>query len=199
MFEAQERERERLVEAIEQAVGHPLAQRLRQAFLTVARSHFVPVYYVQDNPGEWSRHDAADIVYQDQVLVTKVNEKGHPCSSSSMPSIMAAMLEALDVQEGHRVLEVGTGTGYNAALLGALVGPCGQVVSVDIDHELVVQASARLAEAGYSWVQTVGADGLEGYPSAAPYDRIIITGGYSRLPGTCATSLFMRAFWWGTS
>jgi protein-L-isoaspartate(D-aspartate) O-methyltransferase len=168
----------RFVQTIEQALGHPLSPQIRQAFLAVSRAHFVPTYYVQEQPGEWREHDTSDVVYQDKALVTKINEKGHPCSSSSLPSIMAAMLEALDISSGSRILEVGSGTGYNAALLAEVVGPSGQVISVDIDDELVALAAARLKAAGYSWVQVATANGLKGYATALPYDRIIVTGGY---------------------
>ena len=178
----QKSEHLQFIGTIEQALGHPLSPRLWQAFLAVSRVHFVPSYYVQEQPGEWHKRDTGDVVYQDKALITKVNERGHPCSSSSMPSIMAAMLRALNVPPECRVLEIGTGTGYNAALLAEMVGPNGQVVSIDIDNELVERASARLREAGYSRVQVRTANGLEGYASASPYDRIIVTGGFPSIP-----------------
>ena len=190
MLEHQERKSEiHLVETVERALGHPLSPELRQAFLSAPRAHFVPFYLVQEQPGIWKRYDTTNEVYQDKALVTKINEKGHPCSSSSMPSIMAAMLEALDVSVGSRVLEIGTGTGYNAALLAEMVGPSGHVVSVDIDRELAVSASLRLKEAGYSWVQVDAANGLESSGSEQFYDRIIVTGGYPSIPHTWITQL----------
>ena len=184
MLESQEQknERTRFVEMIEQELGHILSPRLRNAFLSVSRANFVPFYYVQEQPGIWKEYRTTEVVYQNRALVTKVNEKKHPSSSSSMPSIMAAMLEALDVPFGSRILEIGTGTGYNAALLAEVVGPGGKVVSIDIDDALVELASIRLREAGYSWVQVDAANGLEGYASAQPYDRIIVTGGYPSIP-----------------
>jgi protein-L-isoaspartate(D-aspartate) O-methyltransferase len=75
------------------------------------------------------------------------------------------------------VLEIGAGTGYNAALLAHLVGPTGAVVSLDIDPEVVERARAALAAAGFAQVRVVHRDGADGYPSAAPYDRIIATAG----------------------
>jgi protein-L-isoaspartate(D-aspartate) O-methyltransferase len=173
-------QRQQLVTTIEQTLGHALSPRLKQAFLAVAREQFVPTYYIQEHPGRWKAHQAND-VYQDRALITKINAQGHPCSSSSTPSIMAAMLEALAVPVGGRVLEIGTGTGYNAALLAELVGPDGQVVSIDIDDELVMLAAARLHEAGYAWVQGIAADGRQGYACAQPYDCIIITAGLSSI------------------
>jgi protein-L-isoaspartate(D-aspartate) O-methyltransferase len=76
---------------------------------------------------------------------------------------------------GQRVLEIGAGTGYNAALLAHLVGPRGLVVTVDIDADLVAAAREHLADAGYDRVQVVQADGALGFDSQAPYDRVMLT------------------------
>jgi protein-L-isoaspartate O-methyltransferase len=91
---------------------------------------------------------------------------------------MAIQLEALDLQPGQRVLEIGTGTGYNAALMAHIVGPTGHVVSVDIDCDLVHVATQRLAAAGCEHVQVACGDGLRGYAPHAPYDRLLATGSF---------------------
>jgi protein-L-isoaspartate(D-aspartate) O-methyltransferase len=75
------------------------------------------------------------------------------------------------------VLEIGAGTGYNAALMSHIVGPTGQVVTMDIDEDLVAGAREHLAAAGFDAVRVVLGDGGLGYPEAAPYDRIILTVG----------------------
>jgi len=85
------------------------------------------------------------------------------------------MLEQLALQPGQRVLEIGTGTGFNAALIASVVGPSGKVVTVDIQPDLMEQARECLNLAGYDWVQTVAGDGGYGYPEGAPFDRIILT------------------------
>jgi protein-L-isoaspartate(D-aspartate) O-methyltransferase len=90
---------------------------------------------------------------------------------------MATMLEQLDVRPGHRVLEIGAGTGYNAALLACLVGPTGSVTTVDIDEDTVAAACAHLAAAGIDGVRVVRGDGWLGAADGAPYDRIILTVG----------------------
>jgi len=90
---------------------------------------------------------------------------------------MAIMLEQLELLPGQHVLEIGAGTGYNAALLGHLVTPGGQVVTVDIDEDIVLAARAHLAAAGSENVQVVQADGGEGYAPGAPYDRVILSVG----------------------
>jgi protein-L-isoaspartate(D-aspartate) O-methyltransferase len=94
---------------------------------------------------------------------------------------MAIMLEQLGVAAGQRVLEIGTGTGYNAALMSRLVGPDGSVVTVDIDPDLADRARAKLVAAGYPDVVVICGDGGFGARELAPYDRIIVTAGASDL------------------
>ncbi len=133
------------------------------AFLAVPRHVFLPGL-------------PADEVYRDEAIPIKL-EAGRAISSSSQPAMMAIMLEQLDVAPGQTVLEIGAGSGYNAALLGQLVGPAGQVVSIDIEADLVLAARDHLAAAGAKNVQVVCTDGVHGYPPGAPYDRIILTVG----------------------
>ena len=88
---------------------------------------------------------------------------------------MAIMLELLDVAPGQRVLEIGAGTGYNAALLAHLVGQAGSVTSLDIDEEVAREASDHLAEVGAGDVEVHCTDGWLGEGRGAPFDRIIAT------------------------
>ena len=115
-------------------------------------------------------------VYSDDAILTK-RLGGEVVSSSSQPAIMAIMLEQLDLKPGQRVLEIGAGTGYNAGLMAHLVGDSGQVVTVDIDADLVEGAREHLAAAGLDRVRVVCGDGGLGYADGAPYDRIILTVG----------------------
>jgi protein-L-isoaspartate(D-aspartate) O-methyltransferase len=94
--------------------------RLRAAFQAIHREHFLPGV-------------EAERIYHDDAVTTQTGSGGMTTSSSSQPSIMALMLAQLDPQPGDRVLEIGAGTGYNAALLAHLVGPGGQVTTIDID------------------------------------------------------------------
>ena len=105
-------------------------------------------------------------VYCDDAIVTKYAD-GMVISSSSQPSLMAIMLEQLQLEPGHRVLEIGAGTGYNAALMAHVVGTSGQVVTIDIDEDIVENARAHLAAAGFDVVQVICADGGLGYPACA--------------------------------
>ena len=124
---------------------------------------------------------APESAYRDDAIVTKRDADGQPISSSSQPAIMAIMLNQLALAPGLRVLEIGAGTGYNAALMKHIVGPSGTVVSIDIDSGVAGQARDHLVSAGYPDVTVVAADGAEGYPPAAPYDRVIATVGVSDL------------------
>ena len=114
-------------------------------------------------------------VYSGDALITRTDDRNRPVSSSSQVSIMAPMLEHLGLYPGLRVLEVGAGTGYNAALLDELVGPTGAVTTVDIDPEIVAEARERLAAAGHSRVRVVCGDGWSGIADAGPFDRLVVT------------------------
>jgi protein-L-isoaspartate(D-aspartate) O-methyltransferase len=155
--------RARMARALRES-GHTPSAAVQAAFLAVPRHLFVPEL------------DPA-VAYQDEALVIKYGEDGLPVSSSSQPAMMAIMLEQLGLLPGHRVLEIGTGTGYNAAVMAHIVGPEGAVVTVDIDADLIARARASLAEAGFSQVRASCADGGYGDPRDAPFDRIIVTAG----------------------
>lgn len=120
--------------------------------------------------------------YSPGAVVTHRDAEGVALSSASAPGTVAVMLDQLDVQPGHRVLEIGAGTGYNAALLAHLVGPAGKVTTVDIDREVVRGARECLAAAGYRGVSVFCGDGEFGYADHAPYDRIVVTAGAWDLP-----------------
>src|SRR5215467_5402904 len=117
-----------------------------------------------------------DKAYQNEAIPTK-HQDGQAISSSSQPAMMAIMLEQLKLEPGHRVLEVGAGTGYNAALMAHIVGKYGQIVTVDIDEDTVANARAHLDAAGVQGIKVICTDGAEGYLPDAPYDRIILTVG----------------------
>ncbi|MFN2495170.1 MAG: methyltransferase domain-containing protein [Pseudonocardiaceae bacterium] len=104
-----------------------------------------------------------------------------------MPTVMAGMLEALDLQPGHRVLEIGTGTGYNAALLCHRAGS-ENVVSVELDPHLAHAARQALARLGLAPAVHTG-DGTVGLPTAAPFDRIIATAATDHIPPSWISQL----------
>lgn len=122
-------------------------------------------------------------------VVTHRDDHGVALSSASGLTIVALMLKQLNVQPGHRVLEIGAGTGYNAALLRHLVGPRGSVTTIDILEPAVTEAREHLAAAGITDVAVVHGDGELGVPENGPYDRIIVTAGASDLPPAWADQL----------
>jgi protein-L-isoaspartate(D-aspartate) O-methyltransferase len=118
-----------------------------------------------------------DEAYADHAVVVGRGRDGTPISTASQPRMVAIMLGQLEVAAGHRVLEIGTGSGYNAALLSALAGPEGHVVSVELEPALAERAAAVLAEVGAGDVEVVTGDGRLGHGEGAPYDRIMVTTG----------------------
>lgn len=122
--------------------------------------------------------------YSDQPVATKHDADGAAISAASEPTIVTTMLEQLGVEPGHRILEIGAGTGYNAALLAHLTGDHGHVTTIDVDDDIVTAARAHLAAAGIGNVTVLLGDGALGHPDAAPYDRIIATVGAWNLPAT---------------
>jgi protein-L-isoaspartate(D-aspartate) O-methyltransferase len=104
----------------------------------------------------------------------------------SQPYVVAYMTEQLAVAPAHRVLEVGTGSGYQAAVLSRLAA---EVVSIERYRTLAETAKARLAKLGYDNVEVVVGDGLSGWPERAPYDRIIVTAAAERVPETLVDQL----------
>lgn len=172
----------------------------RRAFCEIERHAFIPPLVWRQVRGVEPNdllplHRAADpqawleLAYANAPVDTQVDDgrvagdgAGHEVTSSaSMPAIVAGMLDALDAEPGMRVLEIGTGTGYNAALLAHRLGG-NNVISVEIDPRVADLARTALEVTGYDTVTVITGDGSEGYPRAAPYDRIIATAGASTVP-----------------
>jgi protein-L-isoaspartate(D-aspartate) O-methyltransferase len=156
------------------------------AFATVARHRCVERFWDEGNWVEVSQEfvppaAVLDAVYSDRPLVTQLSGEGVPSSSSSQPGLVARMLEELRLSPGLRVLEVGAGTGWNAALMATQTGA--PVVSVDAGAEAAAGAARsleRLAAAGLAaagLVTVVHGDGWAGHPDGAPYDRVVVTCG----------------------
>ncbi|AVH58703.1 MULTISPECIES: methyltransferase domain-containing protein [Streptomyces] len=154
----------------------------REAFEAVPRHLFVPYYYIGvvggfervwgQDPDPASRERWVRGAYADTPLATRVRD-GVLVSSSSQPSLMAMMLTELGVRDGDAVLEIGAGTGYNAALLAHRLGD-DLVTTIDLDPEITESARRHLATAGYHPTVVTG-DGARGVPERAPFDRIIAT------------------------
>jgi protein-L-isoaspartate(D-aspartate) O-methyltransferase len=151
--------RERMVERQIEARGvrNP---RVLEAMRTVERHRFVP-------------DSVVDQAYEDHPL--PIGEQ----QTISQPYIVAAMTEALDLQRGDKVLEVGTGSGYQAAVLAELGA---QVFSIEIVEPLARRAEKALAAAGYDNVKVIVGDGYRGLPDEAPFAGVIVTAAPAEVP-----------------
>ncbi|MDL4818426.1 protein-L-isoaspartate O-methyltransferase family protein [Actinomadura opuntiae] len=125
-------------------------------------------------PEEWER-----LVGADEPIITKVKDGAWPMSSSTGPSMMAQMIAALRLGADMRVLEIGTGTGYNAACLAELGA---EVVTVEVDPEVAAHAEEALRGAGCSDVVVIAGDGEDGAPAYAPFDRVVATAAAHTVP-----------------
>lgn len=151
--------RERMV--AQQIAGRGLAgARLLDAFRAVPRELFVAP-------------DLADEAYEDRPLPIEAGQ------TISQPYIVAFMIDAARVRPGQRVLEIGAGSGYAAALLGRIAG---EVVAIERHSELVRIARERMARLGYRNVRIVEGDGTLGFPEAAPYDAILAAAAGRHVP-----------------
>lgn len=182
------------------------------AFERVPRHLFIPSFYRMGESGsdrvavtgtDSDQHDEwLSCIYGDHSLVIQFDptNPARATSSSSQPTLMATMLEALDVKDGANVLEVGTGSGYNAALLCERLGSQ-LVTTIDIDEQLVADATQRLGIAGYRPTTAVG-DGMNGYQPNALYDRIVATYAIAAVPHAWTVQLrpdavIVAPFWGG--
>lgn len=169
----------------------------RLSFLALPRVQFIPdtiwhevdgllrpVHRAED-PDRWlvlaSDKDAVVTQVDDGYCTGSGDVGGIPTSSASMPKMVALMLKYLDIHGGERVLEVGTGTGYNAALLAHRLG-AERVTTVEIDSEVATHARKALSDAGYGGVTAVVGNGSLGHPPNAPYDRVIATASCHTVP-----------------
>lgn len=183
--------------------GHLRSAAWRSAVETVPRHEFVREYFRRSQGPQgtlWTpvvpgREDAdawLEEAYTDDTLVTQLDGhvhpvdvdgplQGDPTSSSTLPSLVVRMLQDLDPQDGDRVLEIGTGTGYSTALMCERLGS-EQVTSVEVDPAAAERARAAITAVGYEPALIKG-DGLLGHPEGAPYDGLIATCSVRTVPG----------------
>ncbi|MFC3996194.1 methyltransferase domain-containing protein [Nocardiopsis sediminis] len=160
--------------------------------MDVPRHKFIPdTVWVRENgkpkplrrsedPDEWLR-----VCYSDEPIAVQLDDgtgsgRGYVSSSASMPTTVALMLDAADIDEGNRVLEIGTGTGFNAALIATRVGT-ENTTTIEIDPELAEKARTALADSGWA-LDVITGDGTKGYPPNGPYHRILSTASVHEVP-----------------
>src|SRR6266536_1453935 len=170
-----------------QAAGAIRSAAVERAFRIVERHRLLetfhtgpPDFTLVHSAPEHPTQEHLEVISADDALGTRFID-GMPASSTSQPSLVAEMLELLDLLPGMRVLEIGAGTGYNAALMAELVGDQPLVVTIDVLDDVVAQTRRLLARAGYPDIAVLVGDGVEGAPERAPFDRIVATVGCSDL------------------
>jgi protein-L-isoaspartate(D-aspartate) O-methyltransferase len=165
----------------------PITERTVQAFMATPRHVFVRRYRERASKAwreitEDNLHQHLAILYADHPLILFGDDDDNIPSTISQPSFVLRMLDLLQVQPGQAVLELGTGSGWNAALIGQLVRPSGQICSMEIIPEIAARAASTIATLGITNVQVIAGDGGDGYPAGGPYDRITFTAGTYDLP-----------------
>jgi protein-L-isoaspartate(D-aspartate) O-methyltransferase len=184
-----------------------LSLEWRAVFLAVPRHLFVPDLVWREGEGGRGPHPLQraeqpelwlEMMYRDEPVITQINDGAPPSeqavspvstpsprtvytSSASMPSVVAEMLTALRAEPGMSVLEIGTGTGWNTALLAHRLGG-EHITSIEIDPHLSAHAQTALAEAGYGAVSVLTGDGALGCSQRAPYDRVLSTACVYQVP-----------------
>ncbi len=149
------KENERLINYIK-SYGYLKSRKLEKALKEIPRHLFVP-------------EDVKELSYRDVPLSIGFGQ------TISQPSTVVIMTEALEVKEGNKILEVGTGSGWQAAILGKLVGEKGLVYTIEVNPQLVEFAKENLRKVGLKNVKVFEGDGSLGLKEYAPFDRIIVT------------------------
>lgn len=166
-----DQKRKNLVQSLQRR-GYIESSDIVRAFRNVPRENFVP-------------SEMKESAYADRPLSIGEGQ------TISAPSMIAIMLEVLEAEKGQKILEIGTGSGYNAALLAEIVGPDGKVYSIERFEELAERGEGNLKELGYDQVEVIVGDGTLGYEQEAPWDRIIITACAPKVPDPLIDQLRM--------
>ncbi|WP_424891247.1 ATP-grasp peptide maturase system methyltransferase [Streptomyces sp. XH2] len=173
--------------AVESVPRHEFVRRFYRETDAPGLTTWAPVTPELSGVKEWLQR-----AYADETLVTQFGGReidwndpkpisgAHPTSSSTLPALVVRMLEELQVHDGMKVLEIGTGTGYSTALMCHRLAP-GRVTSIETDPDVAARARDALNRCGYAPRLVVG-DGLAGDPEGAPYDRTIATCGVRHVP-----------------
>lgn len=166
----------------------PISEATQKAYLETPRHQFVKRYrewatkeWREVNENNLEEHLA--MLYADRTFILFGDDDEDVPSTISQPSFVLRMLDILQLERGHKAFELGTGSGWNAALMGHLVGLEGCVYSLELIPEVAQTAAANIEALGIENVRVIEADGGAGYEAGAPYDRAIFTAGAYDLPG----------------
>jgi len=187
MESAEKYQRQLLEQAQAIYYATPLSEATQKAYLATPRHQFVRRYrrwgikeWSEVNEGNLEEHLAT--LYSDRALVLFGDDDDDVPSTISQPSFVLRMLDMLQLERGQKVFELGTGSGWNAGLMGNLVGSEGCVYSLELIPEIAQTAAATIDGLGIKNVKVIEADGGEGYVAGAPYDRAIFSAGAYDLP-----------------
>jgi protein-L-isoaspartate(D-aspartate) O-methyltransferase len=149
---------EKRKQLVEQLIfeGRIKSKEVKDAFLSIPREYFIQEEY-------------ESVSYTDTPLKIEVNQ------TISAPHMVAIMVEELDLKKGQRILEIGSGSGYHAAIVSHIIGKTGHVYTIERIKDLVENAKENIKKAGIENVSVIHSDGSEGYKEKAPYDRIYVT------------------------
>jgi len=158
-----------------------ISPRVIEAYLKTPRHAFVPNFSADYETWLDNTHPNFPVIYSDTTLL--LHSEHEYISTISQPSFVLRMLDLLDVKEGQKVFELGAGSGWNAALMGWLVGPKGKVLSYEIIPEMASLAQGNVERLGLEQVSIIAGDAIGGFKEGAPFDRAIFTAGAWDLPG----------------
>ncbi len=164
----------------------PITPETQTAFRDNPRHEFVRKYQQGDETFEITSENLDEhlpTIYRNDVIGLFKDEKHGVYSTISQPTLVLRMLDLLRLEPGHRVFELGAGSGWNAAMMGSIVGSEGKVYSKEIIPEIAKTAESAIADLGIENVRIIEGDAGEGYSPGAPYDRAVFTAGTYDLPG----------------
>jgi protein-L-isoaspartate(D-aspartate) O-methyltransferase len=166
-----------------------LPKEIEEAYLNTPRHLFVREYFKFEEEewkkivvGEEPAEDQLSEFYKDDTIALMPASEKYGWSSISQPSFVLLMLDMLKLKPGHKVLEIGAASGWNASLIGKLVGPGGHVYSIEIIPDLAKLAGKTISRQKIENVTVIEGDGGQGYTNEAPYDRITYTAGSYNIP-----------------
>lgn len=173
-----------LKEIINNSPEHSLSESLQRAFRACPRHSFIHEFKI---PGdlEFRRVDSAEAfqdIYTDRALVLSEDNDGNFLSTNSQPSFILPLINSLEILPGQHVLEIGSGSGWLAAILGYLVGETGTVTGIEIIEFLATRSITDLKALGIENVEIVSGDGLEKISKMVQCDRVVITAGCNEIP-----------------
>ena len=165
-----------------------LDKEIETAFLETPRHLFIRRYKVSREDKEWQEVNESNLeehlstLYRNEALVLWKEDDDKRVSTISQPSLVLYMLNLLKLEPGHKVLELGAGSGWNAALMGRIVGRSGHVYSIEIIPEVAKTATENIDRFGINNVSIIEGDAGDGYEAESPFERIIFTAGTFDLP-----------------